>query len=328
LSPVRHLTIFTTFSGIASSRHSTYAGPATSYCPTRSSTGLQVEYQALADQADALLAEAKLDSAVVRTVDGKEVTVALAGIVRAYRPNQMGVFAKLILYGQKVGEFLTGEPRESNTEGGVFPAIFGTVAMTIIMSLMVTPFGVVAAFYLREYAAQGIVVRIVRIAINNLAGVPSIVFGVFGLGFFVYFVGGGIDQFFFADALPNPTFGTGGILWASLTLALLTVPVRHGVTRRAGSLGEKNDAETLFEEFLCVSHCAPEVTLAPAIDKHRIHTATHSTKNGPSCNFAFRHKRAIYPRGQQNHVNVTQMVGDQHERRLRRRVKDIDPQAQ
>jgi phosphate transport system permease protein len=97
--------------------------------------------------------------------------------------------------------------------------------MTLIMSVVVTPFGIVAAFYLREYARQGPIVRIVRMAINNLAGVPSIVFGVFGLGFFVYFIGGGIDRLFFPEMLPTPTFGTGGILWASLTLALLTVPV-------------------------------------------------------------------------------------------------------
>jgi phosphate transport system permease protein len=121
--------------------------------------------------------------------------------------------------------FLTEEPRESNQEGGVFPAIFGTVMMTLLMTLACTPLGVITALYLREYARQGLVVRIVRIAVNNLAGVPSIVFGVFGLGFFVYFVGGGIDRLFYAEALPNPTYGTGGILWASLTLALLTVPV-------------------------------------------------------------------------------------------------------
>jgi phosphate transport system permease protein len=90
---------------------------------------------------------------------------------------------------------------------------------------MVTPLGVLAAFYLREYARQGAFVSAVRIAVNNLAGVPSIVFGVFGLGFFVYFVGGGIDRLFFPASLPTPTYGTGGILWASLTLALLTVPV-------------------------------------------------------------------------------------------------------
>jgi phosphate transport system permease protein len=97
--------------------------------------------------------------------------------------------------------------------------------MTLLMSLAVAPFGVLAAIYLREYAKQGFFVRSVRIAVNNLAGVPSIVFGVFGLGFFVYVVGGTIDQLFYPERLPTPTFGTGGILWASLTLALLTVPV-------------------------------------------------------------------------------------------------------
>jgi phosphate transport system permease protein len=120
---------------------------------------------------------------------------------------------------------VSGDPREANTEGGVFPAIFGTILMVILMSIVVTPLGVVAAFYLREYAKQGAFVSTVRIAVNNLAGVPSIVFGVFGLGFFIYGVGGAIDRLFFAEALPTPTFGTGGILWASLTLALLTVPV-------------------------------------------------------------------------------------------------------
>jgi phosphate transport system permease protein len=87
------------------------------------------------------------------------------------------------------------------------------------------PFGVVAAIYLREYAKAGALVRLVRIAVNNLAGVPSIVLGVFGLGFFVYLVGGAIDRAFYPERLPSPTFGTGGILWASLTLGLLTVPV-------------------------------------------------------------------------------------------------------
>jgi phosphate transport system permease protein len=120
---------------------------------------------------------------------------------------------------------LTESPREANTEGGIFPAIFGTFVMTMLMAVMVVPFGVVAAIYLREYARQGPVVRMVRIAVNNLAGVPSIVFGVFGLGFFVYFVGSGLDHLFFSDSLPTPTFGTGGLLWAALTLALMTVPV-------------------------------------------------------------------------------------------------------
>jgi phosphate transport system permease protein len=137
----------------------------------------------------------------------------------------MSTWDRLRLYGHRVGQFVADDPRESNTEGGIFPAIFGTVMMVFLMSFIVAPFGVLAALYLREYAREGVVVRAVRIAVNNLAGVPSIVFGVFGLGFFVYLIGGSIDQLFFPEALPTPTFGTGGILWASLTLALLTVPV-------------------------------------------------------------------------------------------------------
>jgi phosphate transport system permease protein len=164
-------------------------------------------------------------SVVVSTARDVEKTVPLSQVVRAYRPNLMNVPAKIGFYLEKVWEFIADDPRESNTEGGVFPAIFGTVMMVLIMSIAVTPLGVIAAFYLREYAKQGAFVSAVRIAVNNLAGVPSIVFGVFGVGFFIYFVGGTIDRLFFPESLPTPTFGTGGILWASLTLALLTVPV-------------------------------------------------------------------------------------------------------
>ncbi len=173
-----------------------------------------------------LVAETRADGAiVVETAGGARKDVAAAAIVRAVRPNALGFLGRLLVYGSRVREFLLDDPRESNTEGGIFPAIFGTVMMVFLMSFAVLPLGVLAALYLREYARQGPVVRIVRIAVNNLAGVPSIVFGVFGLGFFVYVVGGSIDRLFFADALPTPTFGTGGILWAALTLALLTVPV-------------------------------------------------------------------------------------------------------
>jgi phosphate transport system permease protein len=162
---------------------------------------------------------------VVTADDGKEKTLPLFQILDVYFPNMMGVGAKSAHYVARVWEFVSERPRESNTEGGVFPAIFGTVMMVMIMSILVTPLGVLAAFYLREYARQGTVVSAVRIAVNNLAGVPSIVFGVFGVGFFIYLVGGTIDRLLFAEALPTPTFGTGGILWASLTLALLTIPV-------------------------------------------------------------------------------------------------------
>jgi phosphate transport system permease protein len=166
------------------------------------------------------------DGAVtVQTAAGSRKDVPSAVVVRTVRPNALGVWGRLEVYASRVREFLWDDPRESNTEGGIFPAIFGTVMMVFLMSFAVLPLGVLAALYLREYARQGPLVRAVRIAVNNLAGVPSIVFGVFGLGFFVYFVGGSIDRMFFADALPTPTFGTGGILWAALTLALLTVPV-------------------------------------------------------------------------------------------------------
>jgi phosphate transport system permease protein len=161
----------------------------------------------------------------VTTIYGREKQLSAGSIVRAYRPNAMTWFQKALVYKSKLWEFVSADPREANTEGGVFPAIFGTVMMVLIMSIVVLPFGVLAALYLREYTKQGLLVRIVRICVNNLAGVPSIVFGVFAVGFFIYGIGGTIDETFFRESLPNPTFGTGGILWASLTLALLTVPV-------------------------------------------------------------------------------------------------------
>ena len=201
------------------------------------------------------------DQAVVKTVDGTSREIAFADIVRAFRPNEMNWFEKCSHYLAKVWEFVADEPREANTEGGVYPAIFGTVLLVLSMSVFVTPFGVVAAIYLREYANQGLLTRIIRIAVNNLAGVPSVVYGVFGLGFFVYFLGGNIDRLFFPEALPAPTFGTPGLLWSSLTLAILTVPVvivstEEGLTRipraiREGSLAlGATKAETLWRTVL------------------------------------------------------------------------------
>ncbi len=162
---------------------------------------------------------------VLKAVDGAEKELPALDLYRVYAANQLTTWGRARIYASRLWEFLSGDPRESNTEGGIFPAIFGTVMMVMLMSVIAVPFGVLAALYLREYARQGFFVRAVRIAVNNLAGVPSIVFGVFGLGFFVYIVGGAIDQTFYRESLPTPTFGTGGILWASLTLGLLTVPV-------------------------------------------------------------------------------------------------------
>ncbi len=157
--------------------------------------------------------------------EGTQKEIPLKVILHAIYPNQLGFWGRLGIFFDRNLEFLTENPRESNTEGGVFPAIFGTILMVFLMTLFVTPLGVLAALYLREYSSGGWFVRSVRVAVNNLAGVPSIVFGIFGLGFFVYLVGGSLDSLFFSDRLPSPTFGTGGILWASLTLALLTIPV-------------------------------------------------------------------------------------------------------
>ena len=186
---------------------------------------LQQQYDGHNAELAGLYTELNAATYVVRLADGTEHELPVAKVVRAYRPNELTLAGKAGFYAAKFWEFISDEPREANTEGGIFPALFGTVMMVLLMSLFVVPFGVVSAIYLREYAREGFITRAVRIAVNNLAGVPSIVFGVFGLGFFVYGIGSTIDQFFFAESLPTPTFGTGGILWASLTLALLTVPV-------------------------------------------------------------------------------------------------------
>lgn len=226
----------------------------------------------------------------------------LSQIVRIVDPNDMGVGEKFGVFMSRWWEFLAHPPREANTEGGVFPVIVGTVMLTLLLTITVTPLGVIAALYLREYAPQGIVTSTIRIAVNNLAGVPSIVYGVFGLGFFCYTVGQYVDVgsdpsvrlpalwwwallgstmvtlvsayaaavwskpipgkepstrnkalkwvsralwlsvfiaaavlvvrtpyfngFFEARAADgSPTFGARGMLWAALTLALLTLPV-------------------------------------------------------------------------------------------------------
>lgn len=186
---------------------------------------LQNQYDVLAKRASELRARQEEDFLTYRLASGEEKRLPVSQIVHFYYPNRISVFSRAGIFLQRIWDFLSEEPREANTEGGVFPAIFGTFIMTLLLSVVVTPFGVLAAIYLHEYAKQGVFVRAVRIAVNNLAGVPSIVFGVFGLGFFVYVVGGSIDKLFFSQYLPTPTFGTGGILWASLTLALLAVPV-------------------------------------------------------------------------------------------------------
>jgi len=222
---------------------------------------LNSDYEVLKGELNSLYSEMSRDSITADIMGGEEVEIKLADVVKAYRPNAMSLLEKIIFYGKTFWGFITEDPREANTEGGIFPAIFGTVLTVLLMSVVVMPFGVIAAIYLREYAKQGFLTRLVRISVNNLAGVPSIVYGVFGLGFFVYIVGGTIDELFYSEALPAPTFGTGGLLWASLTLALLTVPVvivatEEGLSRiprsiREGSLAlGATKAETLWRTIL------------------------------------------------------------------------------
>lgn len=139
----------------------------------------------------------------------------------------------------------------------MLPAIVGTSVVVVLMSVIVAPLGVIVAVYLSEYAKDTWYTELVRIGVQNLAGVPSVIFGVFGLAFFVYTVGGSLDSWLFADRLPSPTYGTPGLLWAAVTLALLTLPTvivvaEEGLSRVPESLREgsyalgANRAETVL----------------------------------------------------------------------------------
>ena len=237
---------------------------------------LDEEYAGIAAERANLYQALDRDRLRLKTVQGRVFEIALAKVLDAHRPNAMNVFQKTGYWFGKLWEFVSTEPREANTEGGIFPAIFGTVMMVILMSVFVTPFGILAALYLREYARQGTLTRIIRIAVNNLAGVPSIVYGMFGLGFFVYLVGGNIDRLFYPEAAPAPVFGTPGILWASLTLAILTLPVvivatEEGLSRIPRHIREASlalgatKAETLWRVVLPMASPAMMTGLILAI---------------------------------------------------------------
>lgn len=218
---------------------------------------LEQDYKLLEKELFALRDEAARDSVIVRDMRGVEVELKLDSVLDVTYVNHLGLMGKIGKWFVGLGRFVSDDPREANTEGGVFPAIFGTVFMVLLMAIIVTPFGVIAAIYLHEYAKKGPITKMIRIAVINLAGVPSIVYGVFGLGFFVYMMGGSIDQLFYAEALPSPTFGSPGVIWSALTLAILTLPVvivstEEGLSRipsavRQGSLAlGATKAETLW----------------------------------------------------------------------------------
>jgi phosphate transport system permease protein len=225
---------------------------------------LESEYQTLEKNLLALRDKTSRDQIKMRAMDGQVVSVSFADILKVTTNNQMSFFEKLMMFFSQIGSFISDDPREANTEGGVFPAIFGTVLMVLLMTVIVSPMGVIAAIYLHEYAGNNALTKLLRIAVINLAGVPSIVYGVFGLGFFVYMVGGSLDQLFYPETLPSPTFGTPGVMWSAITLAILTLPVvivstEEGLSRipaamRHGSLAlGATKVETLWRIILPIA---------------------------------------------------------------------------
>ena len=174
------------------------------------------------------------------------ISIGVLNMQEFYQPNKLNWWESLGYSVEQIYIFLSDSPKQASTSGGVFPAIFGTILMVIIMAIVVTPFGAISAIYLHEYAPANRLTEIIRISVSNMAAVPSVVYGVFGLGFFVYVLGGSIDSLLYSDNLPSPTFGTPGLLWAALTMGILTLPVvivstEEGLSRvpknlRAGAL--------------------------------------------------------------------------------------------
>jgi len=188
---------------------------------------LKAQAHQLAQQRAALESQLRQNVAVFVDVQGRSKPIPLVDIVRFSMPNSMSLSAKAAFYLTKWWELLTDNPREANQDGGIFPAILGTVLLVFLMAIAAFPLGVLAGVYLGEYARDGLLVRWVRAAVNNLAGVPSIVYGIFGLGFFIYLCGGSLDAWLYPARVDasEPVFGQPCILWAAMTLGLLTLPV-------------------------------------------------------------------------------------------------------
>ncbi|HUD41579.1 MAG TPA: ABC transporter permease subunit [Dokdonella sp.] len=200
-----------------------------------------------------ILAERQPPDAVARVhADGRRsYRLGEAGpdepdLVGVDRRNALTFAGKLAFFGERLRAYAIGGDRSGDAGQGLLPALAGTLTLVLLMSLIVMPIGVAAAVHLHVYAGRGRIGALVRGAVGSLADVPSIVYGVLGLGLFVHGIGGGIDRWLHADRLPVPTFGTGGLLWAALTLAVLTLPVvvatveqglaRIPDTQRLGSL--------------------------------------------------------------------------------------------
>ena len=154
---------------------------------------------------------------LVKSLAGMSVLLILFVIVAILTITFIGGWKHL------TWEFISEFPRDGMTKGGIFPAIVGTALMTLIMTLAAVPFGAITAIYLAEYASErSILAKTIRFAVKTLAVVPSIIFGLFGLGFFIKFVGLHLDNLFHHGELH---WGQPNLLWASLTMALLTLPI-------------------------------------------------------------------------------------------------------
>lgn len=186
---------------------------------------LEADFAAKVDELNHSIKQLESYRIAFSYADGTSIQLPLSQVARIVFPNQMNGWSKFVEAAYRFWIFVTDDPKKANRAGGVFPALFGTVLMVLLMSVIVTPLGILAAIYLHEYAPQNLFTSLVRTTVNNLAGIPSVVFGVFGLGFLVYTLGGSIDNLFFSEKLPNPTFGSPGIFWAAFTMALLTLPV-------------------------------------------------------------------------------------------------------
>jgi len=236
-------------------------------------------------RADIRARDVPVDAVVLQLGDGRrrfavgETPAELAQahlMTEVLRPNAMGPFDRTGVFLRHLFAFVTTPPDASNLSGGVLPALIGTVTLVLLMSVLVMPLGIATAVYLHQRRGPGM--RIVRAAIDTLAGVPAIVYGVLGLGLFVHGVGGGIDRWFYPERLPMPTFGSGGLLWAALTLALLTLPVvvvsvEQGLARipaglRTGSLAlGATREETLWRLLLPAARPAVLTGLIMAISR-------------------------------------------------------------
>lgn len=159
------------------------------------------------------------------TLDGLVESLHRADVTEVLVPNALGFGERAAVFASRAWLFVAGGEAAGDRTDGLFAALVGTVVLVIVMSALVMPLGVLAALWLHEYAGRGFAARAIRAAVANLAGVPAVIYGLFGLALFVHAIGGGVDRWLFADALPTPTFGGGGLLWASMTLALLTLPV-------------------------------------------------------------------------------------------------------